>query len=247
MSDAPQQLVFAQQTLAGVGGAQASRNDLYVMNSSDTYTNSGLTIGSGGNFNNLRLSYSLTDSAASIVTDALNINVEQMYFKNLSSAVALQKPMNQLVIDPMSGAVREGYPAFALGNLNDIVPSIQADINTLKASLGLEVQQTASLQSVLGYVAIALVILLLILVVVLFVRFAKLREATLKKVVAPLAQGSFAPSFTPQTFTPQTFTPQTFTPSFTPQTFTPSFTPQTFAPQAFPSFTGTYMMPSLRR
>lgn len=255
MSDVTQQLVFAQQSLATSGSA-TKRNDLVVHNSSESYSDSGLVVGPGGAFNNLRLSYSIADSAASVVTDNLNIAVEQLYFKNLASTGLVPKQYNQLAIDPVSGAVKEGPPVFSLGNLNDIVPAIQADINTLKQSLGIEVQQTASLQSILGYVSIALVILLLILVVVLFVRFAKLREAALQKVVAPLAQGSFgqpsgfqAPSFGQfQAPAPSSGFQAPFPAPAIQSSFQAPF--QTFqAPTGFvpPSFTGVYTMPSLRR
>jgi hypothetical protein len=254
MSDVPQQLVFAQQSLAATGGAK-QRNDLVVLNSSD-FSDSGVVVGQGGNFNNLRLSYSLADSAAKVVTDNLHIAVEQLYFKNISSSVALQKSMNQLVIDPQSGAVREGYPAFALGNLNDIVPSIQADINVLKQTLGIEVQQTASLQSILGYVSIALVILLLILVVVLFVRFSRLNKdpspfnAIPSRDAANASQAPQAPGFNAPAFSPG-FNAPAFSPGFnaagTPfnaPAFTDFGAPTGFVP---PSFTGMYSMPRLRR
>lgn len=170
MSTTTKQFVYAQQDI--LGGTQKT-NDLVVVNDAD-YRDSGICVGPGGSLNNMRLAYSVSDSAGSITTDTLNVNVEQLYFKNLPSAQNIRKSCNYLVADA-SGNVKEGYPQFA-GDINSEVSTIKSDIILIKENLGLPVVKAISIESILSYIAIGLCILFLIILVILLIRLHRLNK-----------------------------------------------------------------------
>ncbi len=186
MSTTTKQFVYAQQDI--LGGTQKT-NDLVVVNDAD-YRDSGICVGPGGALNNMRLAYSVSDSAGSITTDTLNVNVEQLYFKNLPSAQNVSKSCNYLVADA-SGNVKEGYPQFR-GDINGEVNSIKSDIILIKENLGLPVVKTITIESILSYIAIGLCVLFLIILVILLIRLHRLNKR-LEVLEANQAQQEMAP------------------------------------------------------
>lgn len=166
----PKQFVYAQQDILG---GTTKTNDLVVVNDKD-YKDSGICVGPGGPYNNMRLSYSVSEAAGNITTDTLNVNVEQLYFKNLPSAQNIRKSCNYLVADS-SGNVKEGYAQFN-GDINTEVNTIKDDIILIKQSLGLPVIKTVSIESILSYIAIGLCILFLIILVILLIRIHRLNK-----------------------------------------------------------------------
>jgi hypothetical protein len=166
----PKQFVYAQQDI--LGGTKKT-NDLVVVNDAD-YRDSGICVGPGGPYNNMRLAYSVSDSAGSITTDTLNVNVEQLFFKNLPSAQSIRKSCNYLVAD-VSGNVKEGYPQFT-GDINSEVSTIKDDIILIKQSLGLPIVKTITIESILSYIAIGLCILFLIILIILLIRVHRLNK-----------------------------------------------------------------------
>lgn len=166
----PKQFVYAQQDILG---GTTKTNDLVVVNDKD-YKDSGICVGPGGPYNNMRLAYSVSEAAGSITTDTLNVNVEQLYFKNLPSAQNIRKSCNYLVADT-SGNVKEGYPQFN-GDINSEVSTIKDDIILIKQSLGLPVVKTVSIESILSYIAIGLCILFLIILIILLIRMHRLNK-----------------------------------------------------------------------
>lgn len=170
MSTTTKQFVYAQQDI--LGGTQKT-NDLVVVNDAD-YRDSGICVGPGGALNNMRLAYSVSDSAGSITTDTLNVNVEQLYFKNLPSAQNISKSCNYLVADT-SGNVKEGFPQFR-GDINSEVSTIKSDIIQIKENLGLPVVKAITIESILSYIAIGLCLLFLIILVILLIRLHRLNK-----------------------------------------------------------------------
>jgi len=166
----PKQFVYAQQDILG---GTTKTNDLVVVNDKD-YKDSGICVGPGGPFNNMRLSYSVNEAAGNITTDTLNFNVEQLYFKNLPSAQNIRKSCNYLVAD-LNGNVKEGYPQFT-GDINSEVNTIKDDIILIKQSLGLPVVRTTTIESILAYIAIGLCILFFIILVILLIRMHRLNK-----------------------------------------------------------------------
>jgi hypothetical protein len=164
------QFVYAQQDI--LGGTKRT-NDLVVVNDAD-YRDSGICVGPGGPYNNMRLAYSVSDGAGSITTDKLNVNVEQLYFNNLPSAQNINKSCNYVVADN-SGNVKEGYPMFR-GDINQEVNTIKDDIILIKQSLGLPVVQPVTIDMILSYVAIVLCIIFLIILIILLFRIHKLNK-----------------------------------------------------------------------
>ena len=230
------QLVFAQQDLSN---SYNKTNDLVVTNNAD-YQNSGISVGPGGSFNNMRLAYSLPDAAGSITTDTLNIHVEQLYFKNLASATLVPKAYNYVVMDN-TGNVKEGFPHYQ-GDLNATISTVQNDITLLKQTLGLPTNQALSTQSIIGYISIILIIILLILVIVLFIRFRQILPHALKGGKGSAAMSQVATVATNQA---QQAAAASILQAANPQVMFPTFSqPIAFtgnAPPYAPSFTPSYI------
>jgi len=170
MTSLPKQFVYAQQDI--LGGTNRT-NDLVVVNDAD-YRDSGICVGPGGPYNNMRLAYSVTDAAGSINTDKLNVNVEQLYFNNLPNAQNSAKPHNYIVSD-LSGNIKEGFPMYK-GDLNNEVSTIKDDIILIKQNLGLPIVKTISIEGILSYIAIGLSILFLIILIILLFRLHRLNK-----------------------------------------------------------------------
>jgi hypothetical protein len=195
MTSLPKQFVYAQQDI--LGGTKRT-NDLVVVNDAD-YRDSGICVGPGGPYNNMRLSYSVSDSAGTISTDKLNVNVEQLFFNNLPSAQNIRKSCNYLVADD-SGNVKQGYPQFT-GDINNEVSTIKDDIILIKQNLGLPIVKTVSIESILGYIAIGLCILFLIILVILMIRLHRLNKRI--ETLEEQASSAESPSLSPPPPVPQ--------------------------------------------
>ena len=216
MSALPKQFVYAQQDILG---GTTKTNDLVVVNDGD-YKDSGICVGPGGPYNNMRLAYSVNDGAGSITTDTLNVNVEQLFFKNLPSAQRIGKSCNYLVADN-GGNVKEGYPQF-IGNINDEVGTLKDDIILIKQSLGLPIVKTASIENILSYIAIGLCILFLIILIILLFRIhnlskrVKKMEEDLENIPTPAPPSSLSSYYYPQNFPPPQMSPMYNPPQMSP-------------------------------
>jgi len=165
-------LIFGQQD--SLSNPTNPANDLVILNDSN-FSNSGISIGPGGIFENMRMSYSIPDSMGKIATDNLKLQTSNLYMQGLGDATAASKNFRYMVLDPLTGKVNQGFSHYK-GDLNTDLTVVKNDILLLKQAAGLPVIVPADYSKYVSYASFGLNIIVIIVIIILFVKLLNLHK-----------------------------------------------------------------------
>ena len=170
-------LIFGQQD--SLSNPTNPANDLVILNDSN-FSNSGISIGPGGIFENMRMSYSIPDSMGKIATDNLKLQTSNLYMQGLGDATSTNKQFRYMVLDPLTGKVNQGYSHYQ-GDLNTDLTVVKNDILLLKQSAGLPVIVPADYSKYVSYASFGLNIIVIIVIIILFIKLLNLHKKVEKQ------------------------------------------------------------------